>query len=95
VIVFVGEVSRANLSGYSCRRELQDVSTYPNNRASLDGRSMATVRLTGIVDRNGSVEVIKKIIGYLNEAKLDPQVGKYTSIRLSSHTGVNLFVPFL
>jgi hypothetical protein len=27
--------------------------------------------------RNGSVETIKKIIGYLNEAQLDPRVGAY------------------
>jgi hypothetical protein len=27
--------------------------------------------------RNGSVETIKKIIGYLNDAKLDPNTGVY------------------
>jgi hypothetical protein len=27
--------------------------------------------------RNGSVETIKKIIGYLNEVQLDPKVGSY------------------
>jgi hypothetical protein len=28
--------------------------------------------------RNGSVETIKKIIGYLNDAKLDPNTGAYS-----------------
>jgi hypothetical protein len=28
-----------------------------------------------VEDRNGSVETIKKIIGYLNDAKLDPNTG--------------------
>lgn len=28
-----------------------------------------------MICRNGSVETIKKIIGYLNDAKLDPNTG--------------------
>lgn len=31
--------------------------------------------LTCVLYRNGSVESIKKIIKYLNDAKLDPNVG--------------------
>lgn len=38
--------------------------------------------LTFIAFRNGSVETIKKIIGYINDAKLDPKTGQY----LSKHT---------
>jgi hypothetical protein len=40
---------------------------------SLTG--LEEMELTGVLCRNGSVESIKKIIKYLNEAKLDPNVG--------------------
>lgn len=37
--------------------------------------------------RNGSVESIKKIIGYINDAKLDPNVGVYNLFLLHGFRG--------
>lgn len=40
-------------------------------------------QLTLIDRRNGSVDSIKKIIGYLNDAKLDHNVGMYSFLNFS------------
>lgn len=44
--------------------------------------------------RNGSVETIKKIIGYLNEAQLDPRVGAYHFLFCSLWNTSTVWTPY-
>jgi hypothetical protein len=46
--------------------------------AELEQLTIGMTPLTLLVYRNGSVESIKKIISFLNEAKLDPNVGRWS-----------------